>query len=455
MESDEGMIFYTPQEGDAYLASDSVYLIRTMDPYNRTVINPNLLLLSLKKSTLIEVARKLLPSGQANLYLYGKGGHLITGTGIGTGTQELNLQREEKTIRRSPDTGEDLVSIRVTSAFTGWSMVLEQPLKELRRETDSIKRFAYGIIALSLILAVWISWIVYRGISSPLRKLAYGMKQLRTGNFNIQLADKRVDELGYVIESFNRMAENQRSLIRDHYEKELLLSKVELKFLQSQINPHFLYNTLDSIYWTAKNYEADEISEMVLNLSKFFRLSLSKGREAVSISETIEHLQYYIKVQQLRFLDHFTVRYAVSEESKPYQVLKLLLQPLVENAILHGLEKRNRGGELVIFTMVEGNRLVLGVRDNGIGMNADRLAYIRTELDRASRESSRVPADDRKGKDLFGLRNVAARLAVFYGEEAELVFQSEEGVGTTSLIYLPLEKCLASDLTRPLPATAG
>ena len=193
--------------------------------------------------------------------------------------------------------------------------MMEQPLEELRSHTDSLKVFSYGILAVSLVLAVWISWIIYRGISAPLRKLAYGMKQLRTGNFTIQLEDTRVDELGYVIESFNRMAENQKTLIRDHYEKQLLLSKMELKFLQSQINPHFLYNTLDSIYWTAKNYEADEISEMVLNLSKFFRLSLNKGNETFAVGETIEHLKYYIKVQQLRFLDHFTVRYDIAKRS--------------------------------------------------------------------------------------------------------------------------------------------
>ena len=127
------------------------------------------------------------------------------------------------------------------------------------------------------------------------------MRQLRLGNLNTKLVNNRQDELGYLTDAFNQTAEQQRHLIHDIYEQQLRLTKTELKFLQSQINPHFLYNTLDSIYWAAKNYEAEEISEMVLNLSRFFRLSLSKGRETFTIEETFAHLNYYIRVQQLRF----------------------------------------------------------------------------------------------------------------------------------------------------------
>jgi two-component system sensor histidine kinase YesM len=451
MEKGGGTIFFTPQEGESFLDADSVHLIRTMDPYNRTLINPNLLIISVKKSALIGLAKPLLPSKNANIYLFGSDGIPITGTGVSVIPQVWNKEDEVRTIRRSPQTGTEMVTISVKSKFSGWSLMMEQPLREIRSHTDSLKVFTYGILVVSLVLAVWISWIVYRGISAPLRKLAYGMKQLRTGNFTIQLEDTRVDELGYVIESFNRMAENQKTLIRDHYEKQLLLSKMELKFLQSQINPHFLYNTLDSIYWTAKNYEADEISEMVLNLSKFFRLSLNKGNETFSVRETIEHLKYYIKVQQLRFLDHFTVRYDIAEESEPYHVLKLLLQPIVENAVLHGLEKQSEGGELVISTYLEGNMLVLEVSDNGVGVENQRLDYICAKLEEASRLAAEgISTDLKKEKDLFGLRNVVTRMKMYYGKESEFLFESGTGRGTRITLRLPLEKCAS-----PLEEQAG
>lgn len=445
MEAGGGTYFYTPQAGESYFDSDSVHLIRTMDPYNRTLINPNLLVLSIKKSTLIEQAKPLLPSKNANIYLFGSSGLLITGTGAQVDAQVWDKKDEVRSIRKSPQTGTDMVTISVKSKLSGWSLMMEQPLWEIRSHTDSLKIFTYGIVVVSLVLAIVISWIVYRGISSPLRKLAYGMKQLRTGNFTIQLEDKRVDELGYVIESFNRMAENQKLLIRDHYEKQLLLSKMELKFLQSQINPHFLYNTLDSIYWSAKNYEADEISDMVLNLSKFFRLSLNKGNETFSVAETIMHLTYYIKVQQLRFLDHFSVRYEITEESKPYHVLKLLLQPLVENAVLHGLEKQSAGGELVISSYLQGSLLVLEVSDNGAGVDSSRLQYICDKLEEAAGQATDgILSDRKKEKDLFGLRNVVTRMKMYYGEESQFRFESSAGQGTRMTLSLPLDKCVSS-----------
>ncbi|MDD9268133.1 sensor histidine kinase [Paenibacillus sp. GCM10023248] len=444
MEAGGGTYFYTPQEGESYFDADSVHLIRTMDPYNRTLINPNLLVLSIKKSTLIEQAKPLLPSKNANIYLFGSSGQLITGTGAGLSAQVWDKKEEARSIRKSPQTGTEMVNISVQSKLSGWSLMMEQPLWEIRSHTDSLKIFTYGIVVVSLVLAIVISWIVYRGISSPLRKLAYGMKQLRTGNFTIQLEDQRVDELGYVIESFNRMAENQKLLIRDHYEKQLLLSKMELKFLQSQINPHFLYNTLDSIYWTAKNYEADEISEMVLNLSKFFRLSLNKGNETFSVAETIMHLTYYIKVQQLRFLDHFSVRYEIAEESKPYHVLKLLLQPLVENAVLHGLEKMSTGGELVISSYLQGHLLVLEVSDNGVGVDSARLQYICAKLDEAAGQAADgILSDRKKEKDLFGLRNVVSRMKMYYGEQSQFRFESRAGHGTRMTLRLPLDRCVS------------
>ncbi|MGG1555335.1 cache domain-containing sensor histidine kinase [Paenibacillus ferrarius] len=441
MAASGGTIFFTPQAGESYFDADSVHLIRTMDPYNRTLMNPNLLIISVKKSALIEQAKPLLPSRNANITLFDSDGKTIAGTS-GTVVNPWKEEEKVKTIRQAPPKDPEMVTISVKSKLSGWSLKMEQPLWEIRQHTDALKVFSYGILIVSLVLALWISWIVYRGISAPLRKLAYGMKQLRTGNFTIQLVDSRVDELGYVIESFNRMAENQKTLIRDHYEKQLLLSKMELKFLQSQINPHFLYNTLDSIYWTAKNYDADEISEMVLNLSKFFRLSLNKGNETFTVKETIEHLQYYIKVQQLRFLDHFTVRYEISEESSSYHVLKLLLQPLVENAVLHGLEKQSEGGELAISTRVEDRELVLEVSDNGVGVSPERLAYIRGKLEEAAclADEGR-PTDWKKEKDLFGLRNVVMRMKMYYGTASSFHFERGEEGGTRITLRLPLERC--------------
>ncbi|RAU96155.1 sensor histidine kinase [Paenibacillus sp. YN15] len=417
------------------ISTDSISLVRSMDLYN---VNrqPNVLMITLNKSRLLGVIKSQLPSPQAKIYLHTETGRVVAGTGEAAADGGL------------PAISGKEMAVTVDSGYSNWHLTMMQPEAELYRETDKLRAFTYVIIAVSVLLAVGISWVVYSGIASPVHKLAVGMKQLSAGNLNIRLANRQKDEFGYLTEAFNRMVAYQRHLIEDHYEQELELLKTELKFLQSQINPHFLYNTLDSIYWSAQNYEATEISEMVLNLSRFFRLSLNKGREVFTLQENMEHLHYYIRIQQIRFLDNFRVEYRLQEETKNVPMLKLLLQPLVENAILHGMEDRASGGLLVISSWIEGgSRLNIRVEDNGPGIEPERLAYMRHELEKAGRLDYRIKREE-EVRDLFGLRNVIARMKLYYGKGAELVIDSVEGQGTFVTVSLPLDRC-GSDL-RPM-----
>ncbi|TMV52693.1 sensor histidine kinase [Paenibacillus mesophilus] len=418
----------------------NVSMVRSMDMVPRRSM-PNLLVVTIKKQTLLELIIPLVPSRDAQIFLYAAGGTLVTRTGA-SGIPEWDDEAKDAIIRPSADTGEPLLMIRAKSKATGWSIVMAQPVSELNRPATPVRWSTYMIIAISVMLALWISWVVYRSISSPLEKLAYGMRQLGTGNLQIRLASKRRDELGYLIASFNRTVEDQRRLIQGHYEQQLLLSKTELKFLQSQINPHFLYNTLDSIYWSAKEHHAEEISEMVLHLSKFFRLSLNKGQETFTLGETVHHLHYYIRVQQIRFSEQFSVEYDISDDSRDLRLLKLLLQPLVENAILHGFADLEHAGLLRVASAVEDAMLVIAVEDNGCGMTADRLWAIREQLARharAERAMSFTESDHGTGRDdFFGLRNVVARMKLYYGESSELLLDSAEQSGTRVTLRIPL-----------------
>ncbi|SDC91051.1 two-component system, sensor histidine kinase YesM [Paenibacillus sp. UNCCL117] len=407
----------------------SISLVRTMD-LNNPDREPNLLIISLNKEKLLDLIRSLLPSPNAEIYLYSDEGKLVTGTG-----------ERGQALLRAPASSAKEFTVRVDSKYYKWSLLLVQPKAELYRETNVSRLYTYVIIAVSVILALLISWAVYSGIASPVQRLMKGMKRVGGGNFSVRLENERMDEFGYLTRSFNKMVEEQRDLIENVYEQQLRLAHTELKFLQSQINPHFLYNTLDSIYWTAKNYDADEISEMVLNLSSFFRLSLGKGRETFTLEETITHLHYYIRVQQLRFLDSFKVRYELEDEAKKVPLLKLVLQPLVENAILHGLDSRE-DGELLVSGRVEEGQLVIAVRDNGKGIPPERLSYIRSELGQLSAaETGPLSYLEHGAKDLYGLRNVKSRIKIWYGADAELTIESEEGAGTTATIRLPLDRC--------------
>ena len=407
--------------------TDTISLIRSMDLYN-SERRSNLLIVSFNKSKLLNVLKTLLPSENSRVSLLNEKGEVIIETG--SAEKKGGLTDYEMAVTKDSD-------------YSSWRLALVQPKKELYEETDQLRLFTFTIIGLSVLLAIIISWVVYSGIASPVLKLSRGMKRLSHGEMNVRIETKRKDEFGFLIQSFNRMVAVQKHLIEDHYEQQLRLTTTELKFLQSQINPHFLYNTLDSIYWTAKNYEAEEISEMVMNLSKFFRLSLNKGRQVFSIEESIVHLHYYIRIQQLRFLDNFTVEYQVEEESKGVPILKLLLQPLVENAIIHGMEGKSSGGILIISSRIDQQRFVnISVQDNGPGIGDERLTYIRDELHRmGSRGFPSLSQDEENVKDLFGLRNVFTRMRLYYGDESGITVDSTPGKGTMVAITIPLDRC--------------
>lgn len=428
-------------ELESIFNSKSVTLMRLMD-YFRPDAN-NVLMLTINKQKLLQMISNLSGSEKENVYLFNENKHLIVAT-TEEGLPPLadTLSAKNGLIQTVADHPNKLLIRRINSKETGWSLVLLQPIHAIAESSNHLSRFTYYIVAISIFLAIIIAWVIYRGISSPLSSLAYGMKQMRQGNLNTRLPMDRKDDFGKVTRSFNDMVKEHRDLIKNNYEQQLLMAKTELKLLQSQINPHFLYNTLDSIYWKSENYEAGEISEMVLNLSKFFRTSLSKGKDVFTIEETMEHLTYYLTVQQLRYADHFSVRFDVGEQCKPVPLLKLILQPLVENAILHGLEKKPEGGELTISCQLQDDRLVLKVEDNGKGISSEKLLAIRQQLYKVTyndyaKFSGIQPVDH----EFFGLRNVKARLKLFYREQADLKIESTLNVGTAITITIPLQSC--------------
>jgi two-component system, sensor histidine kinase YesM len=416
---------------------DNILLVRAMG-LDRPGYNSNIVSVAIKREDLLESLKPLLSDTGTQVFLMSDNNQLMASSGDNF-TWKWMTDKRRSFLALSPDQKQEVFVSKVTSTKSSWSIVLVQPKSSLYEASKLIQEFIFIIILISILLALFISWILYRNITSPLKMLSRGMHQIRKGFYHVHLRKERNDEFGFLMDSFNQMAQQQGYLIRDIYEQQIQRSKTDLKFLQSQINPHFLYNTLDSIYWAARNYEADEISEMVLNLSKFFRLSLSKGKETFTMEETVEHLQYYMRIQQLRLLDKFTYEVRLAESTKKLSIVKLILQPMVENAIFHGLEKRREdGGELTIVSDIENNRLRIQVTDNGIGMDEDRLQYVKQRLSEVKVNSSLITEDT--NTDLFGIRNVKARLLLYYGEQADLQFESKKFQGTVVRIFIPLEK---------------
>ncbi|MDG0808157.1 sensor histidine kinase [Cohnella rhizosphaerae] len=251
------------------------------------------------------------------------------------------------------------------------------------------------------------------------------------------------DEVGLLAQHYNRMVEKINQLVEEDYrsklrERELnaLKTQAEMSMLQQQINPHFLYNTLESINMEAQRNNGEAVNKMIGSLAKLFRYSIRSGPEqGVRLETEIEYTLYYITVQENRFKDRFAVKWDIDPATLAFKVLKLMLQPIVENAINHGLSEFTSGGELRIASRLEADMLIITIADNGTGMRASELDSLRSKL-------RLVPEDARRERDELdqrgiGLVNVYRRLKIYYGELADLLVHSKFMRGTTVTMMIP------------------
>lgn len=300
----------------------------------------------------------------------------------------------------------------------GYIYTQEIPLHEIY---GPIKREVSMVIWMSLLIAVIaafiLTWFLLRGVVHPVRELSQAMNRLGTGELTTRIIDQRHDEFGLLFQKFNSTAEQLEILIREVYAQRLARRQSELEFLQSQINPHFLYNTLDCIYRLVLGGDQAESSKAILNLSRLFRLSLGRGPTIVTIAAAMEQLGYYIELQQLRHGNRIKIDIQVAADIMEYQVLKLLLQPIIENAFLHGLEPKQGPGQLVIIGLLEIKAIHFTIIDNGIGMDPKQLAESQTAL------------ADTSIKSTHGLLNVHRRLVLTYGEEWGVTLSANPGGG--------------------------
>lgn len=280
-------------------------------------------------------------------------------------------------------------------------------------------------IIVSLLVCILISFIVSKRINTPVKCMIDTMRLMESGDFNQNIEVRSNDEFGYLANQFNIMCKHIKDLFQKNEEKQELLRIAEIKNLQAQINPHFLYNTLDSIKWLAKINGESEIYIMVKNLSILLKNSIRLYKEFVPVKDSLTTLESYIAIQNIRFNDKFDVIFQIEDEVLSYKIPNLLLQPLVENAMLHGLEAKPGKGELYIRGFREQSNLILQVQDNGIGMTEQQKQELLASL---SVKDSTLH---------IGVKNVHQRVRLYYGEPYGLTIESEPNQGSTFTLTLP------------------
>jgi two-component system, sensor histidine kinase YesM len=308
-----------------------------------------------------------------------------------------------------------------------WSMVTEIPLIEIVEESRKLRNDLLVLLLLITTVAYFIAHLLAHSITRRISQLSTHLKDVQHGGLVALPKHQGRDEVGELIHSYNYMINKIEHMNKEQYRLGQEMKNAELKALQSQINPHFLYNTLDMINWMANKGMNQDIKGVVKALSRFYKVSLSNGRDIISLREEIDHVSFYVQIQNIRF-DH-KIEYVVSvpESLLETPIPKITLQPIVENAIMHGILGRvSREGTIRIDACEDGNDIVIGVQDNGIGMDPDRLARLHS--------GERASTDTGSG---YGVINVKLRLQTYFGEEYGIGYTSELGKGTTVTLRVP------------------
>jgi len=289
---------------------------------------------------------------------------------------------------------------------------------------------AIMLIFAAIVFSVLAAWSLSRSIYIPIKKLHDVTATITKNDLQALVTKDNVDEITELGMSFNIMIGKIKELLDSKIKEQENLKKAELRALQAQINPHFLYNTLDTIIWMAEAKKTKQVVEIVSALSSFFRISLSKGADWITIGEEVERTKNYLTVQKMRYQDILDFKIEVEDNVSANTVLKLILQPLVENALYHGIKNKRQGGVIIVRAKRKGeNEILFEVEDNGIGFSADKLAQIQMELDDDS--------GDIKMESGFGIGNVNKRIRLYYGEQYGLSVQSEYNIGTCVTLVIP------------------
>ena len=345
-----------------------------------------------------------------------------------SGSYDVNMERLDLNVRVLTD----LIQEQIQEYIYFQAINLEKLRLGIRRDV------VHAILVLSLgmggifLIAFTVSGKIIRSITKPIQKLCVVAKQAGQGNFSVRMDETGTYELAVLNDSFNRMVEELDKLVEDIRVEQLNLRAAELKLLQEQINPHFLYNTLDTIMWLAESKDTEQVVKMVSSLSDFFCTTLSKGKDFITVEEEKKHIKSYLEIQQFRYRDILEYEICFSEEIYQYEMLKLTLQPLVENALYHGIKNKRGLGHIKVTGEKEGENLIFKVRDNGIGMTEERSRQVQ-QLIRGEKLSDKESSG-------FGLFNINERIRLHYGMEYGLTLKSTYREGTEFQVKIPCVK---------------
>jgi two-component system sensor histidine kinase YesM len=334
------------------------------------------------------------------------------------------------------DAKSDLRFMKADLSIEGLSLTAAVNYSLLNRKFGQTRAMIVGLAVACVITVILLSIILSRSITRPISYLSSRMAS-REGNNAITDSSflRRTDEVGVLYNEYNSLLEELDRSVKSEYQNKLIAMDSQMKSLEAQINSHFLYNTLESINSIAAIEGVDTIATMSLALGNMFRYSIKTKSELVTIQDELKHVQDYISIQQIRFDNRFSLAVEIPDEMQELLVLKLILQPLVENALLHGLAERQMNGQITIRGRTNGKHILLEVKDNGIGIEERTLKEIHAAL----QQEPKFTELGQRNTQRIGLKNIHSRIELYYGRGYGLSVESQKGVGTCISIKCVLQ----------------
>lgn len=329
---------------------------------------------------------------------------------------DIRILKDEKT----------LITVK-TAGYTGWKILGIWQLDKVLITFNEIKNFLILVLLIGLLMCILGTLYISSRLSAPLYRLQKSMKLVEQGNFDIRLEEGGEYVVSELSKTFNKMVLRIRQLMDEIVKEQDSKRKKEMEVLQSQINPHFLYNTLDSIIWLVEDERVEEATLMITALSRFFRISISSGRTIITVREELEHARNYLAIQKIRYKSKFEYDLVADKSVLEAKTIKLMLQPLIENALYHGIEYIHHKGFILVEVYVEQGDLIYKVQDNGVGMTEEVREKLLDQKTKIVTKGSGV-----------GVRNVNKRIQLYYGEAYGMRVESELEEGTTLYIKIPL-----------------
>lgn len=404
---------------------------------NNTAQGIGLLVVCMNKRNIEDICAKNVQNGKEGMIIVDSDGSIVTKTGIDFYDGE---NKNQAFIRASLNQKEGSMVDQIGgksylisySSFknSDWRTYYAVPMESLTKQINSIRIVTVVMILACLLLSFPLMLVISFFLTAPITKLLKSMKSFQLGNFDERVEFKYNDEIGELGYVYNNMVRNIKELIDKVYILQIKEQEAELNALQAQINPHFLYNTLDTIFWKSQAQGDKDVGEMVFSLSRLFRLSLNRGKGLTLVENEKELVEHYLMLQKIRFKEKLNYTILIDDDILQCVMPKLIVQPFVENAILHGIESRENGGTIEIKGALSGDTIQFIIEDDGNGMSREVIDSILTQKDEDNLNTSPV-------KGGYAVKNVSDRLKLNYGDKYCLIFTSDIGKGTRVEIVIP------------------